>query len=47
MSVQAQVNIGQLVKEIEKVLCPKCKKKLKSLELPIVQRIRLKDLIEG
>lgn len=46
MSIQAQINVQQLLSEIEKILCPGCKKKLADLELPIAQTVKIRDLIK-
>jgi len=46
MSIQAQINLNQLLKAIEKELCPKCKEKLRRLELPISQTVKISDLMK-
>ena len=47
MSIQAQINVKQLLAEIDKILCPACRKKLADLELPIAQTVKIKDLLKG
>jgi len=46
MSTQVQINVKQLLEEIDKILCPTCKMKLASLELPIAQTVKVKDLMK-
>ena len=44
MGVRAEIDVASLIQEIHKVLCPKCRKKLEKLELPVVQKIKVMDL---
>ena len=44
MGVRAEIDVASLIQEIHKVLCPKCRKKLENLELPVVQKIKVMDL---
>lgn len=46
MSMQAQVNVEQLLEEISKVLCKECRKKVGELRIPVQATARVEDLIK-
>ena len=45
MSFQVQINIPELVKAIERVLCDDCKGKLYDVEMPVRQAVKVRDLV--
>jgi len=46
MSMQAQVNIEQLLEEINKVLCKECKKKVGELRVPVQATAKISDFVK-
>jgi len=46
MSMQAQVNIEQLLEEISKVLCPACRKKIGELRIPVQATAKVADFMK-
>ena len=46
MSMQANVNIEQLLEEINKVLCEECRKKVSELRIPVQATAKISDFIK-
>jgi len=46
MSIVVQVDYAELLKRIEGILCPECREKFKAIDVPLVQAMKLEDLVK-
>lgn len=47
MSAEVKIDFLELLRRIETVVCPECRKKLAALDVPIAQTLKLEGLLKG
>jgi hypothetical protein len=46
MSLKAQVDVAELLRRIEAMMCPECRRKLEDIAVPISQSLSVGELLK-